>query len=454
VGNGLELQATLEDAESRTVVRAFDAISTGRDAPHEAISTLRDWTLMAVQDHLNSMLAWGAGDRFPKYEAYLMYRRFLENPAQGEGLSESIALDPDFVRPRLQVGGLCSPSIVQSLRNLMIEVYQPVHEMDLTNDQQRLVNMIDARLNGQWEDAYRIALEELRRDPEDPWKTQHVLMSANWANRPQAAIDTYQDLELGLLTPAARMSVVDDVIDALHRLERFDEEYALITETLEAGPAQTHGLPLQSAEIRALIALGRVREVDEIINEILLMPQSGMEDPLLIANASDWLRVYGQAEASKSMAERAVAWYEDNNPDVPKRLNYSRCLMRAGMTNAAKAIVDDLLLKFPDGQYVLTQAGVVAAVLGDRDRALEIEERLTSIDDSDLQTNGILGYHGVTLYRRARIATRLGDHDRALGLLQQAVTAGFNSYGLIQSEPDFEALWDDPQFQEILRPKG
>ena len=329
VGAGLELQATLEDAQAGTVIYAFDPIPASRDAPQDAIATLRDWTLMAVQDHLHSILAWGAGDRFPKYGAYLMYRRFLESPSQ-RGVSASIELDPDFVRPHLQIGGLCFPGMTQAMRNHMVAMYQPVHEMDLTNDQQRLVNMIDTRLDGQWEDAYRMALEELRRDPGDPFKSWHVLMSAGWANRPKAVIDTYQNLEFDLLTPAARIVATEKAIDALHRLERFDEEYALITETLEAGPSLTIGTPLQRVEIRALIALGRVREVDEIINEILLMPHSGMEDPLLIADASDWLRVYGHAESSKSMAERVVAWYEDNNPDVPKRLNYSGCLRRAG----------------------------------------------------------------------------------------------------------------------------
>jgi hypothetical protein len=93
-------------------------------------------------------------------------------------------------------------------------------------------------------------------------------------------------------------------------------------------------------------------------------------------------------------------------------------------------------------------------MLGESDRALEIEERLKNTEDSDLESNGVLGYHGVTLYRRARIATQLGHRERALGLLQQAVTAGFNNYLLIQSEPDFETLWGDPQFQTILLPKG
>ncbi len=68
--------------------------------------------------------------------------------------------------------------------------------------------------------------------------------------------------------------------------------------------------------------------------------------------------------------------------------------------------------------------------------------------------DGIFGYHGVTQYRSAQIAARLGDHDRAINLLQQAVTAGFYNYLLIHRDANFESLRDDPEFQEILRPKG
>ncbi len=55
---------------------------------------------------------------------------------------------------------------------------------------------------------------------------------------------------------------------------------------------------------------------------------------------------------------------------------------------------------------------------------------------------------------RAGIAAQLGETDRAIHLLRQAVAAGYCEYMWIHSHPPFEPLWDDPEFQEILRPKG
>jgi hypothetical protein len=51
-------------------------------------------------------------------------------------------------------------------------------------------------------------------------------------------------------------------------------------------------------------------------------------------------------------------------------------------------------------------------------------------------------------------AAQMGDKDRAIHLLQQAITAGYCDYMGIHVNPDFEPLRDDPEFQEIIRPKG
>jgi len=97
---------------------------------------------------------------------------------------------------------------------------------------------------------------------------------------------------------------------------------------------------------------------------------------------------------------------------------------------------------------------VCAARMGDHRRAMEIDDTLVKIDTTVPKPGGVLGHHGVVPYLRARIATQLGDTDRAIGLLRQAVTGGFYNYLLLHREPDFQPLWNDSAFQEILRPKG
>ncbi len=68
----------------RTVVCAFDPIPATRDAPQDAIATLRDWTLMAVQDHLHPCPRLrGRTIDFPKYEAYQEYRTWFQTMGSG-----------------------------------------------------------------------------------------------------------------------------------------------------------------------------------------------------------------------------------------------------------------------------------------------------------------------------------------------------------------------------------
>ena len=131
--------------------------------------------------------------------------------------------------------------------------------------------------------------------------------------------------------------------------------------------------------------------------------------------------------------------------------------MSAGRVEEAWSILDGLMQEYPearDSQFLLQLAGVCAARLGNRSRALEIEARLAELGEKELESNGIFGYNGVTQYRSAQIAAQLGENDRAINLLQQAVTVGFSNYLLIHRDANFEPLWNNPEFQEILKPKG
>ena len=61
-------------------------------------------------------------------------------------------------------------------------------------------------------------------------------------------------------------------------------------------------------------------------------------------------------------------------------------------------------------------------------------------------------------YERALIAARLGERERALTLLRQAVGEGLPAipylYPEIEVDPDFDSLRSDPAFHRLLEPKG
>ena len=72
--------------------------------------------------------------------------------------------------------------------------------------------------------------------------------------------------------------------------------------------------------------------------------------------------------------------------------------------------------------------------------------RLAGVDEPYL--------YGKPSFFRACIAARLGDTEDALRLLKKALSEG-HEYGIdLHRDWDLRPLWEDPEFQEILRPKG
>jgi tetratricopeptide (TPR) repeat protein/TolB-like protein len=463
VGDGLELQATLEDAELGTVVRAFDPIPATLDAPQQAIATLRDWTLMAVQDHLHSILAWGAGDRFPTYDAYVSFRRFFEEfrsanaAAAARNLFQAAQLDPEFARPRIHVGSMWTPGVMDSLHDMVLAFYQPVHEMELTSKQQRLVDMIDARIAGNWALAYRQSRDEFELDPTDSWQQFQLMRNAAADNRQTVVIDLFHTLSLDPLTPSVfKHGLTSHALGALHLTGRHDEELALAREYLASGPAETTGGSVRSNELSALAALGRMEEIDAILTEVLLEPDNTTDDSSEMRSVVYELRAHGFREEAQALAERSVALFEsDAGPSSGSRCDpceaYS--LKAAGRYEEARSIFEKLRSEEPEIRDWSEQVGVCAAHLGDRATALEMEARLVEHGDDIGPTGVPYGSRGSAEIGRAGIAAQLGDRDRAIHLIQQAVAAGFKEYMWIHVNPAFEPLWDDPEFQEILRPK-
>ena len=88
----------------------------------------------------------------------------------------------------------------------------------------------------------------------------------------------------------------------------------------------------------------------------------------------------------------------------------------------------------------------MAARKGEREKAHAISEELENIDRPYL-----FGGH---TYLRARIASLLGEKERAVLLLQDAFAQGLIYGSYLLHQMDFEPLRDYKPFQELLKPKG
>jgi tetratricopeptide (TPR) repeat protein len=440
VGAGLELQGTLEDAQAGRIVRAFDPIPASRAAPEEAIVTLRDWTLMAVQDHLHPALAFGAGDRLPKYEAYRAYRRWFETMGSGRW-QDAVEIDSDFLRAR--IGPAFANALVDS--PIAAKILEPLEgDPRLTTLQTHIVTGLRHHLEHRWEDAVS-EFEWVLDYGHDNYGTRLMLLIDNLrANRPRSAIEHLE--RMGPTPFELRMTntAVDLAADAYHLLGRYEEELEQAERlTAESGFL----LAKRLLQARALIGLGRLDQLEPLVAE----SYTDREGPAggFMLWVARLLHGHGYRTEGLEMATRAAEWWQNTNlVEGAGRCDVctANCLSWAGRCQEALPVFQEHAAADPSNPGLWQGVAHVSACLGDRAAAQEALDRavdLTEQTEADPWTVPL---------RRARVAAELGDRDEALRHLREAIAVGYYDY--VNLPWKFVPLLDDPEFQEILRPKG
>ena len=158
-----------------------------------------------------------------------------------------------------------------------------------------------------------------------------------------------------------------------------------------------------------------------------------------------------------AISNQAVKWYEGLPPEkmetqrliygVPRyrRLSYGWALYAARRWQEAKGIFEKIDKGPVDSFEWLINTGVVAARLGDREKALQVSDWLKSIKRPF--------FFGRPAYNRACIAAIQGNKEEAVALLREALSQGYQYY-YVHTDMDFESIRDYPPFIELIRPKG
>ncbi len=206
-----------------------------------------------------------------------------------------------------------------------------------------------------------------------------------------------------------------------------------------------------NSEIAALIALGRINEVEKLIEEsITLYRPGGTHSPGgTMRTAGEELRAHGYADAATTSFDQAIQWYRSRpaeEMDSLLRYGYGLTLYYARRWEEAKSIFEEFAKEAPENIQYQGYLGCMAARQGDREKALKASERLKNLKQPYLR--------GEHTYYRACIAAILGEKDKAVTLLKDSFLQGYR-YGLyLHRDFDFESLWDYPPFIELLKPKG
>jgi serine/threonine protein kinase/DNA-binding SARP family transcriptional activator len=445
--DSVEFQAQVIDVTGERLLRAVSPITGARETFNDALDSLRRHVVGAVAATLDRRLMRSTGaSRPPSLEAYRLHlegtRFFYDVPPRiAEALDyfyRAVELDTMFADPRFYLViahfNLREWHAADSNAQLLVP-----SRSRFSPYQRATLDFLAALLRG--DRAAALEAARARGIPSD------AAVEAFRFNRPHEAIAGLADVGDMAHDPAFYYKWIT-LIESYHLVGEHQLELAEARRARQTYPDRQR---LLICELRALVALGRLDDVDRVLDESLLLPQEGMVSAAIVMmQAARELRAHGYRDASLDAAARAVRWFDTRPPSEQTTARFKTgladALYLAERWEQARALAEESALANPGDVNAQGFLAVLAARLGGRDEALSISERLEGMA-------GPYGF-GSDVYWQACIASLLGDRERAMVFLREAYVRGRPFSILLHTDMDLEHLRDYRPFQEFIRPKG
>jgi DNA-binding winged helix-turn-helix (wHTH) protein/TolB-like protein len=198
-------------------------------------------------------------------------------------------------------------------------------------------------------------------------------------------------------------------------------------------------------------------------------------DPTLAQTELGFALYYsGLGEADK--VKRALATANRLDPLNAEMADWGNwALFTMGESAAARTWSEQKMRQHPDIGLVFSGAGIGASIAGDHGRAVKLAERGAEMDGSAValimlaNAYGYAGFKGKVLpllekaerapgfacpYESAAAHLSIGDKERAIALLGEAVEKRSNCLVFLRNDPRWAAIRSDPRFAVLLRRVG
>lgn len=439
--DSLAFQARIVDLSSGETTRWIGDVSAAE--PTEAVEILRRRVTGALATMVDRRLAtWSTATRQPhSFEAYQKYSDALTiflSPHESEKSFDiflaAAEMDSTFTMPLIWA----SFATADERRDSVITVLERRRDRLLPFERAMSDYVGAVFLRDDFHTAYQAARRVAEIAPNTEWNYK-LAWAALGINRPREALDVLLQVnpERGWLHdwPA----YWDMRAHSRHLLRDYDGELrdaALMRNAFPDHPAHT------MHTISALIGEGRADEaLARMSSQLMDLPNLQCE-PSQIA----WeFRAHGFPDHAVRAAELVLRlyqepWPEENCPDL-MLIRYLR-----GEMGEAYRLARTEVEKNPEDTNAVTFLGMFAATAGDPDAALRAERQLQGMAaaDSTLIWSSLMG--------RGAIAAHLGERERAVELLRQALELQF--FWDLHLHPAFEPLWDYEAYQRLTEPKG
>ena len=447
----LQFHAIITDIQHRKLIHSLEPIKGPHDSKMEIIEKLRQRIMGAVAIYFKAEItaSWESM-RPPTFEAYLEYWTGLEYFAKDYGrairhFERAIELDPDFLSPYLRIASAYGNMGEYEKRDSILHFLDSNRER-LTPFERHLLDWSKSSSQGKYSECLRFLQQAKKIIPKDAVINYLIGNTAVKINDPQMAVDTFARIEPPWLGYVPGTWMFRVLASAHHMLGNYKEELKVVYEVRKHYPDM---LSLRAHEVRALAALGRVKEIKKVISESMVMKsQYGTAGDVML-EATQELRAHGHPQPYREIANQAVEWYLDRLKEKPftenKRFELARALYVAERWEESLAIFEKMSSENPDNIDYRGYLGALAARKGDREGALRISNRLKNIDRPYL--------NGKHIYWRACIASLLGELQQAVELFQDAIAEGLAYDVYLHRDMDLEPLRDYPPFKELIKPK-
>jgi serine/threonine protein kinase/tetratricopeptide (TPR) repeat protein len=452
-GENLCFQANLTDMEQEKLLFSLEPIIGPKKSPINVIDKLKQKVIGALITYFDPGYdAPPLGNKTPTFAAYKELMAGLE--LFGIDYSRAIThferameLDPDFYVPKLSIAiAYGNLGEYARLDTILRQLYE---KRDHLSDFERyLLEWLRADMAGNLEKSLRMMRKagDIAKKSPAVWYT--IGRGLLLLNRPRETIDVYEQFgEKSWSFFWGNSWRIDVQAAAYHMLGDFQKELELAKKGQEIFP---ENLDLLSIETRALAAMGKTDEVKKVIDKSLIVSTSPGTPGDVMWEAALELRAHGHMKAYREIVTRAIDWYKNRPPGEAvtekHRFDLAEFLYLAEQWDESEKIFKDLSRKKPDKINYKGYLGVLAARKGNLKEARKISDELKKMSRPYL-----FGQH---TYWCARIASLLGEKQRAVELLRESFAQGKNYGTYLHQVIDFEPIKDYPPFKELMRPKG
>ena len=450
-GKTLSFHAQINNMSKAKLIKALDPVSSPVEEPLKAIELLRQKVMGVLAIIYNPRFGSFVDvlGQPPTYEAYKEYTegselfgRYDFKEAIGH-FSRAAELDPSFKSPLL-MAAVAYLNLGENAKagELAKDVDKAVEKLGAVD--RVSLDWLKADLQGDQAGSLRAARQGASMQ-RGAWNFQWAYEALD-NNYPREAIMALSRLDPAGIWMNGWAEYWRRMTQGYHMLGKHKEE---LKQARRGRKQYPEDIDVLYFEVRALAALGKIAEINKLVDESFGLRPTEMSPGTMMFYAGEFLKVHGFKKEALQMLDRSIQWYkakprqELDKKEIRSELAFA--LYLAEKWEEARTLYEGLLKEEPANVGYFGYCGALAARRGDREEALRISAQLQSLKTPYLW--------GSDTYWRAIIAGLLEDKENAVRILREAIDQGV-SYWNLYTDVDLEPLRDYPLFIELIKSKG